>query len=171
VSRQGKEQGEGVFADRGTVCAAGVGENDVALHQFGQILQVIDPGARRLNPAQRLGGAQEIRGWKPVEHIRVADLRCQLLRRRDLDDPQPLHLEVIEQGEMRRAFCLRQHDFHWRLDSPLPSLLNTTSGVTPQTAMPMRSVISCFQRRPGATFYERVSHICLTTSQDAGLQV
>jgi hypothetical protein len=33
----------------------------------------------------------------------------------------------------------------------------------------MRSVIACFQRGPGATFYERVSHIYSTTSQDACL--
>ena len=90
-----------MFADRGTMRAACVGENDVALHQFRQILQVIDPGARRLNPAQQTGRPQGDRGREPIEHIRVADFRCQLLRRRDLDDLQSIDLEVIEQCEMR----------------------------------------------------------------------
>ena len=100
-----------MLADRGTVCAARVGENDVAVYQLGQILQVIDPRAGRLNPAQRLGRTQEIGGRESVEYVRVADLRCQLLRRRDLDDPQPFDLQVSQQREMRRAFCLRQHNF------------------------------------------------------------
>ena len=49
-----------MLADRGTMRAARVGENDVVLHQFRQILQVIDPSARRLNPPQRLGITQEL---------------------------------------------------------------------------------------------------------------
>ena len=121
VSRQGKEQREGVLADRGSMRAACVGENDVALDQLGQILQIVDPRAGRLNPAQRLGRTQEIGRWEPVEHVRVADLRCQFLRRRDLNDPQPFDLEIIQQREMRRPFRLRQYHFHWRLNSPMPS--------------------------------------------------
>jgi hypothetical protein len=38
VSRQGKEERERVLTDRRPMRAAGVGENDVALHQLGQIL-------------------------------------------------------------------------------------------------------------------------------------
>ena len=166
VSRQGKEQGEGVLADRGTMRAARVGENDVALDQFGQILQVVDPGAGRLDPAQRLGRTQEIGGGEAVEHVRVADLRCQLLRRRDLHDLQSFDLEVIQQREMRCTFRLCQHDFHWRLDSPLPSQLNTASGITRKPRCQyIRGLL--LPRGPGATFCERVSHICMTTSQDA----
>ena len=128
-----------MLADRGTMRAARVGENDVALDQLGQILQVVDPRAGRLNPAQRLGRTQEIGGWEPVEHVRVADLRCQLLRRRDLHDPQPFDLEVVQQREMRRAFRLRQHDFHWLLPSPLSFLLNTVSGIARHAAAPIAS--------------------------------